>query len=61
MRSSSGRGIVSSDLVEHDHRVIRAGPPHRLHQPAGHRADISAAVAEILPMPGPFPLSFLAG
>ena len=32
------------DLVEHQHRVRRAGRLQRLHQPARHRADVGAAM-----------------
>jgi hypothetical protein len=33
------------DLVQHQHRVIHPGAPDRLNDPAGHRADVRAAVA----------------
>ena len=33
------------DLVEHEHRVHRAGLLQRLHDAAGNRADVGAAVA----------------
>ena len=33
------------DLVEHQHRIVDAGPAHRLNDPARHRADVGAAMA----------------
>ena len=32
-------------LVQHQHRIVDAGPPDRLDDPAGHGADIGTAVA----------------
>jgi hypothetical protein len=39
----TGRELV--DLVQHDHRVVRASPPERLDDPARQSADVGAAVA----------------
>ena len=33
------------DLVEHDHRIHRAGVAERPHEPSGERADVRAAMA----------------